>query len=196
MITFKQFISEEELLTVKELIERDCKPFLDESKRTFFLTRGIGDGPAEENSIIGLSGKHMMYFHKQVRTDRKPTGSSQLLHQTADAYFEETFGVKSRSNSMFTFSENGGSSIYDNLCVVFPIGNFKFVWSPDVRDMFASAYGNTSDQIRQWLERSNYQDDDFVGALKSYCEIMVTCGSYYAFPIKYKNDLRKILNFK
>lgn len=196
MTTFKQFLAEAPV-SVKELIEKNCGPFLRRSKGAGFLHRGVKDFNSLDYEIATLyDGSKTTYAVKQVRQDRKPLGTSQVVHEMIDEWFEKNFGFKARSTTMFCLGNIPRTSLvaaYGTPCVVFPAGAIKFVWSPRVRDLYVSmpyenwteVEGLKGDELRQriweWLDRHEYQDTNLDEAIKSQREIMIQCDKYYAF---------------
>jgi hypothetical protein len=75
MITFKQFLSEkdEDPIYVRDLIQRDCAQFLEETNYRGFLLRGV-KGLSYTTSLIALDHEsdEMEYGKKMVRQNRKP----------------------------------------------------------------------------------------------------------------------------
>ena len=60
---------------------------------------------------------------------RKPVSTPIEVHNFANAYFEDEFGVPFR-NGMFCTGDSTFARDYGNLYLVFPVGNFKYCWSP------------------------------------------------------------------
>lgn len=214
MKSFKQFISEDKDFVVKnrELIPEDkerfaklvnekCKPFLKE----------CGE----------LTMQHLLYrgieipdfkFIKTVRTDRQPKDTNKILHVWLDNWFNENFGVRYRTNAMFCTGDIKQTKEYGEPCVVFPIGDFKFVWSPHVEDLYEriGIYGNaiqrykrqddpkgleeTHQKIIKRLEDAHYTDNFLREAIDSDCEIMMSCKEYLYVPEwLFTGDLLKMI---
>lgn len=118
MTTFKEFLTEDNQVSVKQainLIKRQCKPFLSESHK-IPLYRGM-------NSY--KDGAYVL----DVRKDRKPRDSAIIVHNTMNLWFEKHFGVKFRSESVFTTASRATAARYGYPFFVFPIGKFKYVWA-------------------------------------------------------------------
>jgi len=207
MITFKQFLSEQEALSFAVLIRRDCKQFLEESEYGGFILRGVkGLSDIESHTALDAEGNEMEYGIKTVRQDRKPLDFTLLRSEILDEWFNDKFGIRARSQCMFA----GGNRIttaelkhYGTPCVVFPIGAFKYVWSPEVGDLYGKMnipWGDkTSEQwteeARAWLDKQHYQTDGLAQAVKTNNEIMIKCDRYYAFPIEYQEQMKQALGF-
>jgi len=110
MITFKQFLSEEEMNEVEKLIKTDCGPFLREAKGAGFLRRGI-KARTFDNFVTDYAGDDLSYIVKEVRQDRRPADSSPFVHAAMDEWFEKNMGFKARSSTMFAFGEHVRSSV-------------------------------------------------------------------------------------
>jgi hypothetical protein len=177
MQSFKQFILEENKLTAEQaaaFIQRDCKKFLADSnfKIGFHLYRGIRT--ADES-------------FKRVRTaqDRIPKDMPIKNHLAMDKFFKLKFGIKFRSQSVFTTGSFGHASSYGLVHMIFPVGDYKFVWGKDVEDAFDRFGDMDHQELYNYLvnEKDVYIDTDLPKAISSQNEIMVHCDYYYALPI-------------
>jgi hypothetical protein len=82
-----------------------------------------------------------------------------------------------------------GSGTY----MVFPVGEFKYVWNPDVEDLYYSMNAgpySAKEEADKWVNGDKYnkpyQDTGIIDALREKNkEIMVKCVAYYA--INYYN---------
>lgn len=207
MITFKQFLSEQEMISFAVLIHRNCKQFIEEAQGAGFLLRGVkGLSDIESHSAMDAEGNEMEYGIKTVRQDRKPLDFTKVRSEIIDDWFMEKFGIRARSQCMFA----GGNGItvgelkhYGTPCVVFPVGAFKYVWSPEVGDLYGKMNIPWGDKTaEQWteethafLENQKYQTDGLDAALRTNNEIMIKCDSYYAFPIEYQEQMKQALGF-
>lgn len=213
MITFKQFLSEEEKRTLKEMLEQDCGPFLQAAKGAGFLYRGI-QGLIGDMYVDDGKGEKFAYTVKQVRKDRRPLDLTKERSKIIDDWFKEKFDIRARSECVFAFGEKVQKhdiNHYGKPCIIFPIGKIRFVWSPAVEDMFGqiNIYPNDKPEfegpvkgeddlkarLRYWLDQSEYQTSDLakaIGMPRSH-EIMIECDSYYAFSFNYRDELKAIL---
>jgi hypothetical protein len=168
----KYLNEEEEYFDYIGIIERDCKPFLSfikVFKPIPFVYRGVKSNKT--------------FIHKTPRSDRKPLDTPLETHKILDELFYEKFGWKVRSEGVFTFTYSGAG--YGTNYYFFPIGkNFKYVYSPDVKDLFITIerMGKKS-KDREELKKivdTYYQNEKyaqaFVGVNK---EIVWKCDSYY-----------------
>jgi len=172
-----------------EKIKADCQPFLNECGGKF-LYRGMKKG--------------IQYFtRRQVRMDRKPESSSKFVHNVMDEWLHKKFGIKARSTTVFTtadFQQSAGySGGYGGAYAIFPIGDFKFVWSEKLYDPFMQMQDVMFDKederypddilgpkVEAFLEKSKYRDDNLPAAIASGNEVMIECKEYYAFWVETK----------
>jgi hypothetical protein len=119
------YINEEyEVDHVIKVLQRDCKKFIDFIrlyKPTPFVYRGVTRANDD-------------YTTKTTRTNRKPVDTPTDIHKVLDELFYEKFGWKARSEGAFTWT--GSVKGYGKMNLFFPIGDFKFVWSPKVKDLY------------------------------------------------------------
>lgn len=203
MITFKQFISEREsrVNAALKMIEYHCGPFLRESKRSGFLIRGIkGLSGLASKSVLDIDNEELEYAVKQVRGDRKPLDSTPIRHEFVDKWFKETVGFSARSEAVFAYGKHvdkGEVSPYGTPCIIFPIGEIKYVWSAKVQDLYSDIPGTirSEESLRKWLDDQGYKTTGLEEAVQSKSEIMIKCESYFAFPLEYKDQLTKSLGF-
>lgn len=173
-----QYINEAATLinTAEEIVERiksECQPFLKEvqGRRAY---RGIQKSNPAAN-----------YMKKEVRTDRQPLTSTRDQHDFIDGELYKKFGWHPRSEAMFVFGAptNFQLSVYGSIFMVFPIGQYKYVWSPDIRDLYQDLPVDRKSYMQQWAERMipTYKDTGLKTALtmKDY-EVMIGCKEYYA----------------
>ena len=131
----QQYINEEHKpldLIIKELFDK-CYPFIKELNKTKNLKRFLYSGRGnQKDTFIG-----------KVRDDRHPMDTPDDIQEKVDDIFEEKFGWRPRSNSVFCtgdwdMAENYGLSVYS----IFPIGKYKYVWSPKIYDFYSNIVDN------------------------------------------------------
>lgn len=74
---------------------------------------------------------------KGVRSKRRPLTTHDAVHHAADEFFEEQFGIKFRSQSIFAVGDEGVAEGYGDVYAVFPLDEVKICWSELVSDMTA-----------------------------------------------------------
>lgn len=132
-----------------------------------------------------------------VRKDRRPMSTPLALHQVADSYFKETFGIKYRSQSVFATRSKDTASFYGSgkVRAIFPLGEVHYAWSKNVEDMtyaltfgecakLVNKFGAESPEVLDFLKSLEYRSDD--GSIADLIdhrdfkghEIMIHCDSY------------------
>lgn len=109
-----------------EILKKDCKPFLSQIRKKP-LWRGMYQKPDS-------------YDIRVPRQDRRPMNTEPELQKILDDIFKEKFGWKPRSSGVFVTGKRREAEKYGRsartICTIWPIGNFKFLWSPDVLDLY------------------------------------------------------------
>lgn len=211
MITFKQFLSEAtEPVDVDYLanyIKEHCADFLNESKGKNFLIRGLAK-TGEKVMIVripDLAYDTAPVWQKKTYADRRPRDVDDETHEKLNAYFNERFNFKARSDKvMFAFGKSSLTSMliqnaeYGGEYLVFPIGKMRYVWSPSVSDLYDSISGlsfESDDELYAWLDNKGYQDRWLSKAVTTSKEIMIQCDSYLVVSMSLEPALReKLLN--
>lgn len=111
---------------IPDIIMKDCKLFIDELKKTRkddFIYRGTKKGVFNLKKI-------------KPRKNRKPMDMPEVLHNLFDNLFYKEFKWKSRSEGVFVASDPSILGPYGTPYLFFPIGKYKYVWSPSIEDLF------------------------------------------------------------
>lgn len=116
-------LSDDEIL---KILERDCRQFL-KSCDNRFLYRG-SKTESKEKTLRKI----------KTRKDRTPRDIKVNTHTLIDNYFEKKFGIRYRSKSVFVSGSKGSAEYYGSVYAVFPIGEFTFIWSPKVVDLYSN----------------------------------------------------------
>ncbi|CAG7580759.1 MAG: putative chorismate mutase-like protein [uncultured marine phage] len=145
-----------------KLIKRDCKPFLEELDKNpnllseRFLMRGVqkvweNDEMLPELRYESTSPSKSKFYrntwryriaYKEVRQDREPRDTAYGVSDAFDEEFEKKFNISPRMKGVFTTGNENTASQYGQPFLVFPIGEYKYVWSPTVKDLFNKVDGN------------------------------------------------------
>jgi len=175
-----------------DMIKKNCKPFLKVWNKRYFLYRG---------------GDFSTFFGKKdVRTNRKPLGTYKELHDILNDLFYKKFGWKPRSEAMFCTGSDEIATDYGTPYIVFPIGDFKYLWSPKIFDLFTEMANNSLihtsnilairagrgfindapiDDLIKMRDKAmkelvdTYISNDINRAIALGNEIMIGCKSYY-----------------
>ncbi len=124
---FNQYIVEEKFDSIYNKLHKDCAPFFNELKgNKLLLYRSI-----KESSLVGV---------RSTRKNRKPKDTGKVVHGLFDDMLDKKFGFKGRSQAMFCSGEMDWwpeSDRYGKPFTVFPIGKYKYIWSPVVTDSYS-----------------------------------------------------------
>jgi len=114
-----------ELNGIIKVIERDCKPFLNEVEKIGdLLYRGIN--ASSENAIIKKTSRG---------NDRKPRDMPPQMHKIFNALFKKKFGWSPRQGVFATYSENIADK-YGSSYIFFHIGKYSYLYSNDIIDLY------------------------------------------------------------
>ena len=172
------------------LIKHDCQPFIRQAKPC----KGIA-----VRSVPGLMSTN--FIKKKTRKDRKPLSTPLNVHKMLDTLFVKRFGWKVRSQGVFTYGVEG--FLYSHY--MFPIGNFKFVYSPKVKDLWDYLIVLKHDLKIGWDEiephdlsyiLNTYTSKNLCGAMTfDKPEIVFKCKEYYLLRTTtiHPDDLRDFL---
>ena len=103
-------------------IRENCQPYL---KEKVIMYRGYNKKP------IALLRK------MRRRKLRKPKDTDIRIHKMADKYFNKKFGWKPRTQGVFALGDKISATYYGRPYYFFPIGKFRYVWSPYQDDFFS-----------------------------------------------------------
>lgn len=187
-----------------EKVAQDCKSFLYHKEPSQVLYRGMKP-----------SGDFV--YDKVVRKDRVPTSTNIGISERIDEYFKKKFGYPFRSQSIFLTSNYPMASVYGEIYSIYPVGDFQFLWSPEVKDLYVklnalmiteyNIHNRFFDQdynegegkkrkerflndLDEIIKDFEYQRTDLSTAIDSRREIMIRVNSYHA--IKYKGSLAEL----
>lgn len=179
-----------------DLIFKNCDPYITESKGD-----GIGNLYRGSDRLKGNT-----FLKLKPRKDRKPKDSSSKFHNMANKYFKKHHGVNARSEGVFATNNSDSARHYGKLGVVFPIGEFSYLWNPIVGDLYwdvsakrksPSEVGfleriwmkilgvystlETDDEYEQRIEDviKSYKSTNLQKAIVSNNEVMLFCKEYY-----------------
>jgi hypothetical protein len=135
------------------LLERHCKDYLDQCQGKVLYR--------------GLNCRYEVFI-KDVPQDRRPKDSSADFHYAYNQIAKDLGWKTNRSNSICTSGDIDTASGYGSeVYVVFPKGEFHFLWSNQVKDMYTH-YQESDD----YLDRSAYKDDkeEYLRKMEDYEE--------------------------
>jgi len=148
----------EEAINLPELLRKNCAPFL---KRVggfeFLMEHPLWRGLTRNAGFIRM----IKMFPSPA--NRPPLDTGLDYHRAMDNWFFEHTGIRYRSNAFFTTGEKAQAEVYGNAYMFFPIGDFKFTWSPNVKDLTASLRDGREDiqnKVRDKINRGDFSYDD------------------------------------
>lgn len=191
----------DDVVDVARTIVRDCKPYLLEHEQ--FDKNPLYRG-------MRISQKKPL-AERQVRQKRKPRDTDMLMHQLWDQWFLQNFGKQYRSNALFVTGSGAVADEFGTIHIVFPLGQFDYVWSPKVKDLTNEVEDKIFGKFRKYnpdamvriktrnkpteqesqelnqITTAVMDDLDFTSgglskAARSRNEIMINCQTYYTIP--------------
>ena len=186
---FLNYLTEDEKMPdIVRLIKRDCKPWLST------ISSLIGTGKCFIRHVT-MKNYVTNITKFTPRTDREPRDSSQKLHDLVDNELFKKFNWKPRSEGVFVWPVKKISSldVFDGLYNVFyPIGEFKYVWSPKIKDLFnlqLQVLKSPDEYIKSYTNKNLLKT--FKGQLNFGQEVMFKCDSYYLVNAKFIGLLKE-----
>ncbi|MGF6110391.1 hypothetical protein [Pseudomonas frederiksbergensis] len=138
----------------------------------------------------GLSNRYEV-AHPTVhatRMDRQPRDTRQNIHDVADNWFFERFGVRYRSQAVFVSSDTSVAAAYaaspDHIVRVIPLGAYKYCWSSQLSDLLEIGMHNPDiEDFKSDLVNAHYKEDCLDDAHRLGHEVMIFCESYVCIPV-------------
>lgn len=173
---------------LETLLTKNCQPYLKTIKGTKELL---------------FRGTNQSFKLAQItpRKNRTPKDTPLKYHKLLDKLFNIKFGWKPRSTGIFC-SGRDQARVYGNVYSIWPIGQFKFIWSPVIHDLYMKIY-NLAWGTERWsidLEQSTiqelvdtYQKTNLKLAIDNRNEIMLNCSEYYLLSLERSLELHTFL---
>ena len=135
------YLNEESFMLekIKELLQ-DCRPYIRDLKRTnHFPNRMLYSGRSSDG----------MWIERKVRKDRDPKDTPKVVHETLDQLFYNEFGIKARSQTLFTFPTWSNASNYGTgVFMIFPVGKYEIIWSDRITDLYGDMVDTLKDIVK------------------------------------------------
>ena len=173
----QKYITEQKSFAeLSEEIYSNCSKYIKEIK-------GAKGALVRTIAQFGITSKGAV-IKKKTRPDRKPKDIPIEIHKKIDDMFYKTYGWRARSkNVAFCWAMPFNYPTFSNLSLFFPVGNYKYLWSPDVEDLFESLEKTFSydDEVELFAKEilPTYTDKGLKMACTTNHEVMVNCKEYY-----------------
>ncbi len=193
---FKQCITE--MITtskwdeLKDILNKDCKSFIKNMKGAKnLLYRGVKAAPS-------------FYDKKNTRSNRKPRLINKSLHDKLGMDAIKRFGWNTREEGIFTTNSILNAKRWGKPSIVFPIGEFKYVWLKDVNKLYSAydlweIYEDLPHMqqelwdytIKDSLDQYNTTNLNKYLSTKTFLtsECIIKCKSYYSINIEWNETL-------
>jgi len=199
MKKFLEFINEDlSYDEIEKLIKNDCSPYL--MNEDTILYRGFK--PVIDD-VISV----------KRRKGREPVDMPVEIHLELDDMFYEEFGWRVRSEGVFVTTSIQDAKQYmprkqdeekyikDEPYIFIPKGEYRFVYHPDIDDLFSyyeAIMDDNYDGGLDWFYNSFFIDEFKDKKLENArgVEVIFDCNNYYLFNNKHKTTIEKILYTK
>lgn len=118
-----------------DLIIKDCQPFLEQINykvKRLPLYRGLKQIKRDDRGKF----EEGLMLKRKVRKDRQPKDMSKQDVSIMDQVFVNHFGYPYRTQALFTTGSYNIADNYGQVFLIFPIGQFNFLWDKESGDMF------------------------------------------------------------
>jgi len=153
---YKQYLNESNKITdfqtILEILWNKCNPFLKDLLQNGFTGDFLYSGRNDYKKV----------FIKKVRDNRYPMDTNYDIHQLYDEEFLNSFGFRARSNAIFCIGNVDTANGYGNkVYMIFPMGNYRFVYSEDISDLYIFSKNRYSDDAKDdWME-DHYEEKEY-----------------------------------
>jgi hypothetical protein len=188
---------------VAAFLKENCGPFLaaiGNETYNYALFRGIG-------GIMGGGANLPGQMFIPCPKGRSPKDLDRMIHEAADDWFLENTGINYRSDALFATGDANIAADHGVVYAIFPMGDFKFCWSPKISDLYQTAEGELPnswedeiellDAVYDLLGKANYQTTDIKRAINSQHEVMIHGTGAFAIRMEDNpailNDISTIL---
>ena len=197
--SFKNFLRESSLDNSDDISASEAAEMI--STRCVEWKKYVGD--IKKNLIYRGMRVHFApdFVVKYPRSARRPLTTDKNIHAFADKYFDQKFGKKFRSTSVFAVRDIGMAKFYGDVYAIFPLDRVSFAWSEEVQDFtlssekfknktvgtFEVTHSVTEAEIFSFMDGLKYHCNDdslkeiyFKGREYSEFEVMIHCDEYLA----------------
>lgn len=174
-----------------DVIEHQCQPFI---KKLGGLDNILKYPIYRGSSTNNLTQISNGLFYGKRRENRKPKTTDPEYHDFLNDQFKEKFGIPYR-NGVFATGQSSDATFYGKVYQFFPIGEFRFCWSPVIHDLYQeiekiqtnpeyASYDDHEVIIHDEAKKkliaivNTYKETNLVDAIRSKHEIMFFCDNY------------------
>ena len=107
------------------------------------------------------------FISKVPRQNRQPQATPQEVHNALNTFFIEKFGWPAR-NGVFAIGRRGIAMDYGYSYVFFPVNGYKYVYSPEISDLFSQL--PAKGQFLKWIDvkKAVYFSEELPKMLKGF----------------------------
>lgn len=152
------------LLEIVQTLFDNCRPYLKEMSKTG-VAHMLFSGRKDSKDVL----------YRPVRKNRYSMDTPQELSEDLDGRFKRKFGWKPRTGGIFCTGDYKVASDYGVPYSIFPIGKFRFIWSPHIKDMWTHLDGSElvgfyqgEDVEPDEYSKQNYYDEAYRDAEEEY----------------------------
>jgi hypothetical protein len=173
----EDFIYDKRVLpgAILEKIEKECSEIIKIYHFSGCLFRGVGFGGEQE---IGVNTG---IYRIIPRMDRMPKDTSKEHHEMIDGLFKKKFGWGARSEGVFAIPDIDIAKTYGKLCLFLPCNGFKYLYSPEYRDLYSDFLETLEDDLE-------YRMDDGDWVVKKSDKENIKVGEVYSLSELYNKD--------
>ncbi len=183
--------SDYEFGEIINILEANCSQFLDElsSKKEYPIFRGATN---MDDVTDGM-------WEKESRDDRFPRDSAGDFSEDFDDAFYKKFGVRLRSNGVFTSKSPFVAGSYaGSFYMFFPVDGYKYYHNNKALDLFAlqPVYYDYPDDYSDQREDVISKINDWVNGYEmnkmenaGLCELTFICKKYYLVDLAFYRDI-------
>ena len=164
-----------------EFIRANCQPWLAATKNgQHKVYRGV-----DENITAWI---------QNVRSDRSPKDTNESRHHMFNAIISRAGGIANRSNAAFVSGDKYTADTYGTPYVIFPIGDFRYTWSPEYADwtndlesdVIFEAVINVEATVLNFVKAGQIRGEDLVELVES---LMYRAEEFDDSDFKYQHQL-------
>ncbi len=162
----------EEYTTLISNIEDKCSQYL----------KSLRQSKNANNLLFSGRKKKDKWFEGFIRTNRQPRDTPPVIHDMIDDVFQQEFGIRLRSNSLFCINSLKTARTYGNIYYIFPIGDYNTWYNSNVQDLYA-----------HFNKYSVRKELDAMGGLNAYEPIMDNLENEPDYKDRFKDYLERLI---